>query len=133
MKVSVVNSAPVAASVGTMELTLFMAIMQVYAGDKNCCLYVGFEVVLSVTGMLVDFSAAIYAGDCFFCNYEVRTFCNTYAGGSFCIEYVGDNFNCNYADGSLLQLCRWYFLQWIMHMTIFIEIMQVTLSEQLCR
>ena len=95
-----------------------------YAGDNNCCIYVGFEVVLSVTGILVDLSVAIYAGDYFFCNYQVRTFCNTYVGDSFRSKYVGDNFNCNYADGSLLQLFRWYFL----HMTIFIEIMQVTLS-----
>ena len=30
-----------------------------YAGDNNCCIYAGFEVVLSVTGMLVDLSVAI--------------------------------------------------------------------------
>ena len=28
---------------------------------------------------------------------------------------------------SLLQSCRWYFLQWIMHMTVSIVTMQVTL------
>ena len=43
MKVSVVNSLQVAASVETMELAISMAIMQV-----NCCIYAGFEVVLSV-------------------------------------------------------------------------------------
>ena len=30
--------------------------------------------------------------------------------------------------GVSLQLCRWYFLQFIMHMAIFIVIMQVTVS-----
>ena len=42
---------------GTMELTLSMVIR--YAGDNICCIYVGFEVALSVTGMLVDISVAI--------------------------------------------------------------------------
>ena len=30
-----------------------------HAGDNNCCIYAGFEVVLSVTGMFVDLSVAI--------------------------------------------------------------------------
>ena len=30
-----------------------------YAGDNICCIYEGFKVVLSVTGMLVDPSVAI--------------------------------------------------------------------------
>ena len=115
-------------SVGTMELTLSMAIMQVQAGENDCCIYVGFEVVLSVTGMLVDLSVAIYADDCLCCNYVVRSFCNTYPGDSFCSKYVDDNFYCSYADGSLLQLCRWYFLPWLMHMTFLIDFMQMTLS-----
>ena len=55
MKVSVVNSAQVATSVGTMELTLYVAIMQV----TTTSIYAGFEVVLSVTSMLVDLSVAI--------------------------------------------------------------------------
>ena len=42
---------------GTMELTLSMVIR--YAGDNICCIYAGFEVALSVTGMLVDISVAI--------------------------------------------------------------------------
>ena len=67
-----------------------------------------------------------YASGCFCCSYVVRSFCSTYAGDSFCSKYVGDNFYGNYADGSLLQLCRWYFLQCIMHMTVSIVIMQVT-------
>ena len=36
-------------------------------------------------------------------------------------------FYCNYTE-SLLQLCRWYFLQCIMHMNVSIAIMQVTLA-----
>ena len=30
-----------------------------YTGDTVCCIYAGFEVVLFVTGMLVDLSVAI--------------------------------------------------------------------------
>ena len=30
-----------------------------YAGDNVCCIYAGFEVVRSVTGMLMDLSVAI--------------------------------------------------------------------------
>ena len=30
-----------------------------YAGDKVCCIYPAFEVVLFVTGMLLDLSVAI--------------------------------------------------------------------------
>ena len=29
-----------------------------YVGDNNCCIYAGFEVVLYVTGVLVDLSVA---------------------------------------------------------------------------
>ena len=43
-------------SVGTMQLTLFMAIMQ---AATSCCIYAGFEVVFFVTGMLVDLSVAM--------------------------------------------------------------------------
>ena len=45
-------------SVGTMQLTLSMAIMQV----KTFCIYAGFKVVVFVTGMLVDLSVAIKQG-----------------------------------------------------------------------
>ena len=38
-----------------MQLTLSMAIMQVI----TCCIFAGFEVVLSVTGMLVDLSVTV--------------------------------------------------------------------------
>ena len=89
----------VAVSVGNMQLTLY--------GN-----YAGFEVVLSVTGMLVDlsvsaadmwvtifiviiqmgisvafmqvvFSAKHYAHDCLHCNY---------AGDSFFYSYIGESF-----------------------------------------
>ena len=42
-------------SVGTMQLTLFMVIMQ---AATSCCIYAGF-VVFFVTGMLVDLSVAM--------------------------------------------------------------------------
>ena len=70
-----------------------------YTNDNICCIFAGFQVLLSVTGMLVGLS--VCRCDCFCCNYAVRNFCSTYAGGSFCSKYVGDNFYCNYADGSL--------------------------------
>ena len=63
-----------------------------YANDNVCCILAGFQVLLSVTGILVD---------CFCCSCAVRGFCSTYAGDSFCSKYVGDNFYCNYADESL--------------------------------
>ena len=44
------------------------------------------------------------------------------------VANAGDNFYCNYADGSLLQLCRWYYLQCITHMTVSLVITQVTVS-----
>ena len=96
-----------------------------YASDNACCILAGFQVLGT-----------------FFCYWCVGgSFCNTirimqvtvsvaamqleevsaaHAGECFCIKYVDDNFSCNYADGweSLLQLCWWYFLQCIMHMTL---------------
>ena len=41
-----------------------------YVGDNNCCIYAGFEVVLSVTGMLVNLCYR-YVGESFCCNYAV--------------------------------------------------------------
>ena len=57
------------------------------------------------------------AGDSFCCNYAVRSFCNTYTGDSFYSKYVGDNIY--YAGGSLLLLCSWYFLQYIVHISFY--------------
>ena len=102
------------------------------------------ELTLSIAIMLVTLSVAIiqvlrcycnyaggtfcysYVGGSFCCNYAVSSFCISYEGGSFCNKYVGDTFYCNYAGEGLLQLCRWYFLQCIRHMTVSIVIMQVT-------
>ena len=56
MKVSVVNSA--GGSFGSNYAT--DTFYGNYAGDNVCCIYAGFELVLSVTGMLVsDLSVAI--------------------------------------------------------------------------
>ena len=68
-----------------------------------------------------------YVYDCFCCNYAVRRFCSTYAGDSFCSKYVGYRFYSN-CEESLLQLCKWFCLQWIIHTTVSTVIMQVTLS-----
>ena len=54
MKVSAVNSAQVADSVGTMN-----TFYDNYAVDKNCSIYANCEVVVSISGMLMDISAAI--------------------------------------------------------------------------
>ena len=83
-----------AVSVGTMQLTLSIAIMQVtsvaimqvlrfyynYAGGTFCYSYVGGSFCCN------------YPGDCFGCNFAVRSFCSTYAGDSLCGKFVGDNF-----------------------------------------
>ena len=77
--------------------------------------------------MLVDLSITIMQVTVSLVVMQDRSFCGTYACNSFCSKYVGYNFYCNYEDGSLcLQLCRWYFLQCIMRMTVSIVIMQVT-------
>ena len=55
---------------GTMQLTLSMVIMQV----TMSYIFAGFEVVLSVTGMLVDL----------YCNYADGSLCYNYAGGISC-------------------------------------------------
>ena len=106
-----------------MQLTPFVAVMQVlrfycsYAGGTFCYSYVGGSFCCN------------HAGDCFCCNYAVRSFCSTYAGDSLCSKYVGDNFYCNYAGESLCwKLCRSYFLQCIICMTVFIVILQGTHS-----
>ena len=61
-----------------------MAIMQVTTSVAFS------QVVLSVTGMLVDLSVTV--GDCFCCNYAVKGFCSTYTGNNSCNKYVDDNF-----------------------------------------
>ena len=95
-----------AVSVETMKLTLSMAIMQV----TTFCIYACFEVVLSITGMLVDLSVTIMQVTVsvaimqlevsvahmqvtvsaanmwmnFYCNYGDGSLCHNYAGGIFC-------------------------------------------------
>ena len=100
MKVSVVNSAGVSFCCNYATDTFYGN----YASNNVCCIFAGFEVLVSVTGILVDLSVTI-AGDCFCSNYAVRSFYSTYAGNSLCNKYVDENFYCNYADGSLC--CRY--------------------------
>ena len=76
------------------------------------------QLVYSVTVLLVDLSVAIVQMTVSVTITYFRSFCSTYAGDSFCRGYVGYNFHCNYADGSLLQLFRWFFLQCVMRMTV---------------
>ena len=76
-----------------------------YASDNVCCIFVGFQVLLSVTGTLVDLSVTIMQVGCYCCSYAVRRFCSTYVSDSFCSKYVGDKFYCNCAGRSLVQLC----------------------------
>ena len=125
MKVSVVNSA---GGSFCCNYATDVCVYGNYASDNVCRIFASFQVLLSVTGILVDlYLYNNYASDCFCCSYAVRSFCSTYAGDSFCSKYVGDNFYCNYADESLY--CSYavgIFLQGIMHMTASIVIMQVT-------
>ena len=90
-----------------------------YAGDNVCCIYIGFEMVLSVTGMLVDLSVAIMQleGSAEHMkvtvpatNFYVATFIVIMQMGvSFAImqvvfsavHYAYDCFYYNYADDSL--------------------------------
>ena len=65
MKVSVVNSAGDSFCWNYATDTFYGN----YVSDNVCCIFAGFEEVLSVTDMLVDLSV---------------TFCGTYAGNSFC-------------------------------------------------
>ena len=114
VKVSVQLILQVQVSVGTvllapsavvMQATTSNGIIQVlrfycnYGDNTFCYSYIGGSFCCS------------HAYDYLCCNYAVRNFCSTYASDSFCIEHVADNFYCIYAGGSLLQLCRWYFLQ----------------------
>ena len=88
-----------------------------YAGDNVCCIYAGFEVVLFVTGMLVDLSVAIKQ--------------TTVSVAIMQLEVSVAHMQVKFLQQIwefLLQLCRWYFLQCIMHMAVSIVIMQASLS-----
>ena len=79
-----------------------------YASDNVCCIFSGFEAVLSVTCMLVDPYVTIMQVNVSVAimKLEVRSFCSLYAGNSFYNKYVDDNFYCNYADGSVCYNCE---------------------------
>ena len=103
--------------------------------------------VTPIVIMQVPTSIAVMQVLTFHCNYVGGTFCYSYVGGPFCCSYAGGCFWCNYAVRvnmflqwisewqvllklcwweSMLQLCRCYFLQCIMHMTDSYVIMLVT-------
>ena len=86
MKVSLVNSA---SGSYCCNYAADLCVYANYSSDKVCCIFAGFQVLLSVTVMLVDLSVTIM---------QVTV---SVAVRSFCSKYVGDNFYCNYADGSL--------------------------------
>ena len=97
-----------------------------YASDNVCCIFAGFQVLLSVTGMLVDLSVKIMQVTV---SVEVVQLEVSAAHMQVTVSatYVFDSCYCNCVQiESLLQLCRWHFLQCIMHMTISIAIMRVT-------
>ena len=75
-------------SVGTMQLTLSIAIIQV---TTSCCIHAGFELIFSVTVMLVDLFVAIMQVTVSVTIMQLR-FCITYAGDSFCSKYMGEHF-----------------------------------------
>ena len=93
MKVSLVNSA---SGSYCCNYAADLCVYANYSSDKVCCIFAGFQVLLSVTVMLVDLSVTIMQVTV---SVAVRSFCSTYAGDSFCSKYVGDNFYCNYAGG----------------------------------
>ena len=83
--------------------------------------------VLSVTGMLVDLSVAIME-----VTISVAVMQLEVSAALMQVTVSAANmwvtiFIVIVQRESLLQLCRWYFLQWIMHMTVSIVIMQVAL------
>ena len=92
-------------SVGTIQLTLY----GYYAGDNVCCIYAGFEVVLLVAGMLVDLSVTIMQVTVSVAIMQLEiSAAHMQLTDSFCSKCVGSNLYCNHADGSFLQLNRWY-------------------------
>ena len=73
-----------------------------------------------VTGRLVNLPVAIMQLEVFAAHMQVTvSAANMWVTIFIVIMLMGE---------SLLQLCRWYFLQYIMHMIVSIVIMQVTLS-----
>ena len=94
------------------------------AGDNACCIYAWSEVVLSVTGILVDLSVAIMQVHfvaimqlevsakhmhvavsaanmlTFFCNYADGSLCWIVQVGFSTVHYAHECFYCNYAGDS---------------------------------
>ena len=68
------------------------------------------QIVLSVTAMLVDLSAAIMHATVFVAIMQLQVSA-CFMQKTFCVLCVGDNFYCICRWGSLLKLCRWYVLQ----------------------
>ena len=75
-----------------------------YANDV-CCILAGFLMLLPVTGMLVDLSVTIIQVTVSVAVMQLE-FSAAHMQVTVSAANVGDNFYCNYADGSLLQLCR---------------------------
>ena len=96
VKVSVVNSAG-GSSCWNHETDIFYGN---YAGDNTCCIYPGFEVVLSVTGMLVYFSVAITHGTVSVAIMQLEvSVANMWVTIFIVIMQVGVTLCCNYAGG----------------------------------
>ena len=97
-----------------------------HASDNVCCILADFQVLLSVTGMLVDLSvtimqvtvsAAVMQLEVSAVHMQVTvSAANMWVTIFIVIMQMGVS----------VQLCRWYFLQCIMHMAVSIVIMQVT-------
>ena len=79
--------------------------------------------LLSVTGMLVDLSVTIMQVTVADMQLEVST---THMQVTVSSANVWMTVSIMQMGLSLLQLCWWYFLQCIMHITVSIAIMQVT-------
>ena len=120
MKVSLVNSAGASFCWNYATNTFYSN----YAGANVCCNYADIEVSLQLCCwyFLLHLFWRIFLLQLWRWLFLLQL-CK-----HFCSKYVGDSFYWNYASGSLLQSCRWYFLQRIMQMTISIVIMQVAVS-----
>ena len=82
-----------------------------YAGDNNCCIYGGFEVIISATGMLVDIYVAIMQMTVSTANIWVTIFIVIMQMGASvaimhvvfsAVDYAHDRFYCNYAGDTFL-------------------------------
>ena len=88
-----------------------------YAGDNVC-----FEVVLFVNGMLVDLSVGIKQVTVSVAIMQLKV-----SGAHMPVTVSAANMWVTIFV-VIMQLCRWYSLQYIMHMIVAIVIMKVTLS-----